>query len=333
MNNEENKWKTKTSPKLRHFLWRVLSGALAVKSQLRSWGIPLNTTCSVCNQGSESVCHVLFHCTTAQEVWKVSGVPTPPAGWSTSSVFLNLHYLFACSKNQALGLSTRLVFPWVLWQIWKARNKFCYEQVAPVANDIVVVANDEASVWLNLHGVLSEVPSTSSVQPPVSPLWTKPPSSFLKCNVGSSWSPTSGIAGASWLIHDSKGEVLLHSRRSFCGITSKPQCDLLALSWAAEAMLDLKKEKIIFEFSSVAANSALMDPLSHPAVYHACHRLMWLINAIQGSSLHQVPELCNSPALHIADSVIRDHRLQSYVASNGPSWLRSSISNEAAGSS
>lgn len=83
----------------------------------------------------------------------------------------------------------------------------------------------------------------------------------------------------------------------------------------------------------MAANSALMDPLSHPAVYHACRRLMWLINAIQGSTLHQVPELCNSPALHIADSVIRDHRLQSYVASNGPSWLRSSISNEAAGSS
>ena len=41
-------WKTKTSPKLRHFLRRVLSGAVAVKSQLRSRGIPLDTTCSLC---------------------------------------------------------------------------------------------------------------------------------------------------------------------------------------------------------------------------------------------------------------------------------------------
>lgn len=62
-------WKTKTSPKLRHFLWRVLFGALAVKSQLRCRGITLDTTFSWCRQGPESICHVLFHCSTAQQVW------------------------------------------------------------------------------------------------------------------------------------------------------------------------------------------------------------------------------------------------------------------------
>ena len=43
-------WKTKTTPKLRHFLWRTLSGALAVKERLRSRGILLDTTCSSCNE-------------------------------------------------------------------------------------------------------------------------------------------------------------------------------------------------------------------------------------------------------------------------------------------
>ncbi|KAF3551170.1 hypothetical protein DY000_02008979, partial [Brassica cretica] len=34
-------WKTKTTPKIRHFMWRALSGALAVKQGLRSRGILL----------------------------------------------------------------------------------------------------------------------------------------------------------------------------------------------------------------------------------------------------------------------------------------------------
>ena len=34
-------WKTKTTPKIRRFMWRALSGALAVKQGLRSRGILL----------------------------------------------------------------------------------------------------------------------------------------------------------------------------------------------------------------------------------------------------------------------------------------------------
>lgn len=41
-------WKIKAPPKLKHFLLRVLSGVLAVKDRLRSWGIFLDTTCQTC---------------------------------------------------------------------------------------------------------------------------------------------------------------------------------------------------------------------------------------------------------------------------------------------
>ncbi|XP_013658904.1 uncharacterized protein LOC106363756 [Brassica napus] len=52
-------WKTKTSPKLRHFLWRALSGALAVKERLRSRGINLDTTCPLCGLHQETICHLV----------------------------------------------------------------------------------------------------------------------------------------------------------------------------------------------------------------------------------------------------------------------------------
>lgn len=63
-----NLWKTKAPPKLKHFLWRVNSGALAVKTQLRTRGIQVDPLCLVCGQSSESICHVLFHCNTAKEI-------------------------------------------------------------------------------------------------------------------------------------------------------------------------------------------------------------------------------------------------------------------------
>lgn len=60
-------WKTKTSPKLRHFLWRALSGALAVKERFRSRGVNLDSTCTLCGLQQETICHVLFTCDVAKE--------------------------------------------------------------------------------------------------------------------------------------------------------------------------------------------------------------------------------------------------------------------------
>lgn len=133
-----------------------MAGALAVKIQLRSRGLPLDTTCPVCHEGAETICHMLFHCSTAKEVWQASYFLSPPVGWSTNSVFLNIHYLISCSQKQSIGESVRLAFPWILWQIWKARNKFCFEQVRPVTSVLVSTAMDEAVVWLKLHGHLGE---------------------------------------------------------------------------------------------------------------------------------------------------------------------------------
>lgn len=66
-----NIWKLKTSPKIKHFVWRALSGALAVATQLRSRGIPMD---KVCGAGNKSICHTLFTCFSALEIWKNAGI-------------------------------------------------------------------------------------------------------------------------------------------------------------------------------------------------------------------------------------------------------------------
>lgn len=55
-------WKIATVPKIRMFLWRVLSSALAVADRLQSRGLNVQSTCSLCRDEPETINHMLFHC-------------------------------------------------------------------------------------------------------------------------------------------------------------------------------------------------------------------------------------------------------------------------------
>ncbi|XP_048596367.1 uncharacterized protein LOC125578115 [Brassica napus] len=62
-------WRMRTIPKIRTFVWRAASGALAVAERLTAHGMPVEMTCMLCHQGIETIEHVLFQCTKAQELW------------------------------------------------------------------------------------------------------------------------------------------------------------------------------------------------------------------------------------------------------------------------
>nr|VDD56865.1 unnamed protein product [Brassica oleracea] len=127
------------------------------------------------------------------------------------------------NQKQSIGSSVRLSFPWLLWQICKARNKFCFEQINPLACDIVSKAREEATIWLNLHGNLQKSPH---VLPIVSGSERK--------------------YGAGWIIHNSVGKVLFHSRRSFSGVRSPAHAGLLAITWATTAVKEHKLRNVQF---------------------------------------------------------------------------------------
>ncbi|KAF2574139.1 hypothetical protein F2Q70_00004510 [Brassica cretica] len=70
--------------------------------------------------------------------------------------------------------------------------------------------------------------------------WEKPSLSFVKCNIDASWVNTTENTGASWLLRNSSGEPLLHSRRSFSAISTKLEAELLSFSWAIDCLSDLR---------------------------------------------------------------------------------------------
>ncbi|KAF8091346.1 hypothetical protein N665_0447s0006 [Sinapis alba] len=144
-------------------------------------------------------------------------LPSSSRWMSRNSVFLNIHHLMTCSHNK---------------------------------DELVAIEMDEAVMSLKLHGVLPESSLDLQPDPGGTCVWNKPPPSYVKCSVGASWSAVTLTCGVSWIVRDSAGKTLVHSRRSLVVYYQVYKRDLIALSWSAEAMVDLKFRNVRFEFCS-----------------------------------------------------------------------------------
>lgn len=77
-------WDIQTIPKIKIFMWRALSGDLAVAESLASHGIHMDLRCRIFAASNESIAHVLFLCFPAFMVWSLVNIPRPQQGFSYS---------------------------------------------------------------------------------------------------------------------------------------------------------------------------------------------------------------------------------------------------------
>ena len=56
-------WKAKIMPKVKYFIWRLLSGLLPACVELIKKGIQVNNICPMCGEQDESPFHIFFACT------------------------------------------------------------------------------------------------------------------------------------------------------------------------------------------------------------------------------------------------------------------------------
>ena len=64
-------WKIRTPQKIKHFIWRAVKDSLPTKQNLVRRQIPVDETCSFCEEHQETILHVLWLCDHAKAVWKL----------------------------------------------------------------------------------------------------------------------------------------------------------------------------------------------------------------------------------------------------------------------
>ena len=321
-------WKIKAPSKLKHFLWKVLAGALAVKDRLRSRGIQLDTTCAVCSSASESICHLLFNCPLAQEVWERSNIKIPRGGFSRSSVFLNVYHLLIVNGKNGNEVQSKS-FIWIMWQIWKGRNELVFERRQTNPISILSKAIEDANIWFAVNTTEEVERVNHSCASGQVLKWSPPPIGYFKCNIGIAWERPNAYSGAAWILRDHNGKTIMHSRRSFSGVQSQMEAELLGFKFAVESMISTHQCGVILESHYQLVREAMLFPQRYVLVHGLVDSIHMMLTDLDGWQCVHVVEELNKPASEIAQSVINENRLSSYIARGGPHWLQLRLCAEA----
>lgn len=136
-------WKSRCSPSMKIFLWKICIGKLPVRARISRW-LAIPGDCSKCHGTLETMDHVLFSCSFALDVWAVIKAKWPDLHWPTS-VSLFMEGLFH-RPRQGKYHAWLLISASVLWLIWKARNANIFggeEKPANVIAHLAVAAAEE----------------------------------------------------------------------------------------------------------------------------------------------------------------------------------------------
>ncbi|KAG7556816.1 Zinc knuckle CX2CX4HX4C [Arabidopsis suecica] len=294
-------WKIQTAPKIKVFIWKALKGALAVEERLKTRGIFAKDGCLMCDEDTETVNHILFQCPLARQVWALSNIPFPVHGFG-NSIFTNINHLVQISQVKTFPQDIRFVNPWILWILWKNRNKTMFEGQSDWTTKIVAKAFEDGNNWWVAHHNESHLIGVQKPNPNHS--WTPPISGELKCNIGFAFSRKRALSGAAWVVRDSSGIVLLHSRRAYTQVHSLFEAKVKSWHWALESMSWHNLQHVTFGASSFEIIQALTNLKDWPAITgHIAELLSFTKDKPNWFALMEDPA-ANRPAFEIANSVL-----------------------------
>lgn len=96
-------WKLKTAPKLKHFLWKLISGTRAIGSNMRYRHVISDATCRRCGMAEEKPIQLFFECHYAQEIWRGANTPNTTVLDVRVDFEGEIRSIIDCNSNNALS--------------------------------------------------------------------------------------------------------------------------------------------------------------------------------------------------------------------------------------
>ncbi|XP_057996522.1 uncharacterized protein LOC131175862 [Hevea brasiliensis] len=112
-------WNLPLQPKIKVFVWKALLNALPVKGNLAHRGIPINSTCPICNEETKSIEHIMFWCSHARATWFSSCCNYKPDAIGFNSF---TQWWIAITQAFSIDDDSLCLIAIVCWIIRKQRN-------------------------------------------------------------------------------------------------------------------------------------------------------------------------------------------------------------------
>lgn len=156
----------KTLPKIRLFLWRAVSGALALTDRLQIREMNVELECKLCRNSAETINHVVFQCIPAQEMLKEVHFPTLSA--SNRYLCENMKVALETMIENTIPENLRRAIPWMknicLGISWELRcSIWALQSLRDLGHHDIVIGLDNRN--------LMDAPTNGVAWPPIGPFW------------------------------------------------------------------------------------------------------------------------------------------------------------------
>ena len=235
-------WNLDCAPKVKLFVWKVLKGAIPVGERLMERHIDVDPKCKRC-ESSESIIHLLFQCQFARKVWQHA----PLLIEMDCSGILDLVAVWPLLCNQKTlppaGIVSGSLVPWVMWAMWKARNRFVFEGFSSFPEDTLLSAIRLAREW-SLKGKpeISGPFKNRKMSKPV-------PHGTTVVRTDAAWCATSKRAGLGWIILAPFQKKTFQQQTEF--VSSPLMAEGLALREAVLTCRRMELRNLRFESDSI----------------------------------------------------------------------------------
>ncbi|CAL1397819.1 unnamed protein product [Linum trigynum] len=230
-------WEADIPPKLKVFVWQILSRVLPTTEALLERKVQVHPRCPVCWESSETLEHLFLYCPVARALWDCSGLDYLGEALPRQTFPLFLKKLLALINQPTVFMAVVAI----LWRIWRSRNWVVFEGKQfgiPVLMRQFVQQFEE---WVRLpkETVARPIQSDPGQQPLVGP-------PRMVCRWDGATKAGSHSAGGVVLFHPF-GEIAMVRGYHFPGIDNPQVVELLALREAVGWCVELGFTDIVFE--------------------------------------------------------------------------------------
>lgn len=310
-------WKLDILPKIKQFLWRLLSGALSTFSQLCTRGVHIDPTCQRCCLEDETINHIFFGCPYAIATWKCSNIPI--YNRFTQDLEENMTLIFQFQRDSGEEREISLLPFWILWFVWKSRNEYLFNKrnVQPIvdANRATqAIAEWVMEVRVNQRSIARCINRPSE--------WEPPPSQWLKCNFDCSFSMANEFTTVGWILRDDRGgffgaaSMKMRSNQVGSALIGEAYAFLFAL----QSMWMKGWRKVWFEGDNLELTRIVNTKAWHLELGNLMYDIRYWISRLPQCSLEQVNRERNQAADIISRKALEYDSMFIYYNSV-PVWL------------
>ena len=145
-------WNSIVPPKIGIFTWEAVWGKVLTLDNLKRRGMAFANRCFMCEEGEETINHLLIHCRIAKMLWELL-LSIGGFSWVFPS---SVRYTLLAWQGVAVGNKRKKIWTaaamCLFWTIWCARNRLAFENKVTSAQRLKINFVSNLWSWANLFG-------------------------------------------------------------------------------------------------------------------------------------------------------------------------------------